>query len=255
MNKEEISLVAQAGVSKHTVASQDFPRYFVRGMMAGFYLALGLFSCNIINALFASSNPAMGKVLGSLAFGIGLVAILLLGGDLFTGNNFVLCVSALEKQTSWRGVLRVWVTSYLGNAVGSFLIVTIFVLGGSMNALLAEPTAASVASKLSLSVAQMIFRGILCNFTVCAAVLAGIKIKDVPGKIAVIIMLIFTFILAGYEHCVANMIYYSLAFYLVPDVSPLAVANSMLWVTVGNIIGGMMLAIPYWYVGLFEKKK
>ena len=250
MSQEELDLVAQAGVGKYTVSKREPVRYLVRGMMAGFYLALGTFSNYILLALFYSTNPALGRVLGAFAFGLGLVSIVMLGGDLFTGTAFVMCVSTLEKKTTWGGTLRVWVMSYLGNIIGSVIIVSIFALGGSMNGVLTDYVTTSVATKLSLPIGEMIFRGILCNFSVCAAVLAGMKIKDATAKIMVIMLLIFSFILAGYEHCVANMGFFTLAYYLVPGVDTLLVLRSMLWVTLGNILGGaVMLGLPYWYIG------
>lgn len=256
MNLEELELVAQAGLKKHKVCKGSLPRYFVRSMMGGFYLALGIFSYCIISALFADTNYALGRVLASLSFSIGLVAILLLGADLFTGTNLVMCVSSLEKKTTWIDAARVWFWSFFGNLAGILIVVGLLVWGGSVNELLAPTIAKMAAAKYSLSIGQMLARGVLCNFAVCAGMLASIKLKDNSSKIAVIMLAIFSFVLAGYEHCVANMGYFALAFFLTPDFNLPAALNNMLWVTIGNIIGGAgLLGLPYWYMSRFQEKQ
>lgn len=248
MNFNDLDEVAQSGAAKYTLCKTQLPRYFTRAALAGFYLALATFSSHVCSALLADSSPTVGKLIGAAVFGIGLVCIIMLGGELFTGNNFVLTAAALERRVTPLGVARVWLWSYLGNLFGSVVLCSVFALGGSMSALLSPYLSEMMGAKLALSVPQLIFRGIACNFVVCVAVLTGIKVKDASAKILIVGALIFTFVISGLEHSVANMSLFTLSMWMVPGMSLAAALRNLLWVTLGNILGGsMLLAVPFWH--------
>ena len=60
-----------------------------------------------------------------------------------------------------------------------------------------------------------------------------------------IILCIAAFVISGFEHCVANMGNFVVAYMLNPDLSLLAMARNMVVVTIGNIVGGAIaLALP-----------
>ena len=63
---------------------------------------------------------------------------------------------------------------------------------------------------------EMFFRAILCNFFVCLAVACGMKCKNEVAKFFMIILCIAGFVVAGFEHCVANMATFVTAALLVP---------------------------------------
>ena len=88
----------------------------------------------------------------------------------------------------------------------------------------------------------MFFRAILCNFFVCLAVACGMKCKNEVAKFFMIILCITGFVVAGFEHCVANMATFVTAALLVPGgISLTAALKSMVIVTIGNAIGGCVL--------------
>ena len=57
------------------------------------------------------------------------------------------------------------------------------------------------------------------------------------GKYVAIYLCIVVFIMAGFEHCVANMFYFTLA-----GVWNLKVVGYLLVMTIGNAVGGIMFA-------------
>jgi formate/nitrite transporter len=143
--------------------------------------------------------------------------------------------------------------------------------GGGLGA-----TAIKVASaKVSMTFAQAIIRGILCNILVVLAVWMAIGAQDFISKIWACWFPIMLFVLSGFEHSIANM-------YFIPvgilakanaqfaEVSGLAaeklaavnwgtfLTNNLIPVTIGNIIGGaVVVSWVYWYVykGLQEGRK
>lgn len=111
--------------------------------------------------------------------------------------------------------------------------------------------------------------GILCNILVCIAVLMAGVAKDIPGKILAIFFPIMAFVIGGYEHCVANMYYIPAGIlattndmyretamsaygYTEAQLSSLNIQSfvtaSLVPVTIGNIIGGMLFVSVPLYV-------
>ena len=118
-----------------------------------------------------------------------------------------------------------------------------FVLAGAAGT--SDYYAAFIPNKLALSTSVMFFKAILCNFFVCLGVLCNIKLKEESSKIVMTILCIAAFVISGFEHCVANMGNFFVAYLLVPDLSIAAMLRSMVVVTIGNIIGGgLVLAWP-----------
>ena len=86
----------------------------------------------------------------------------------------------------------------------------------------------------------------MCNFIVCVAAFAGLKIKSESAKMIVMLIVVMSFVLPGFEHSIANMGTFSMGFF--------ALGNSILWSglglhmlisTIGNIIGGsLLLGLP-----------
>ena len=58
------------------------------------------------------------RVLGGLAFSLGLILVVVAGAELFTGNNLVAMAWA-SRQITTRQVARNWVLVYIGNFFGS----------------------------------------------------------------------------------------------------------------------------------------
>ena len=65
----------------------------------------------------------------------------------------------------------------------------------------------TAVAKVSISFGDALFRGILCNIMVCLAVWMSFAAKTAGGKIASLYLPIVVFVLAGFEHSVANMYY------------------------------------------------
>ena len=94
----------------------------------------------------------------------------------------------------------------------------------------------------------------LCNFLVCIGVFAGFRLQSETGKAIIIALVITTFVLTGLEHSIANMAYFAL-YALYTHTADWAMGWNLLWVTLGNLLGGaVVLGYPLWYAAE-EKEK
>ena len=238
MPYDDVQKFSEAAVNKAKLLKEQPGKYFLRSVMAGFFIVVAMIFSNVVGNVFQGSDPAWGKLLGGIVFAIAVLLIVFIGAELFTGNNLVMAFGAFDKKVSWTQVGKVWLVSYIGN------FSVIFVLAGASGT--ADYYAGFIGNKLSIPVGEMFFRAILCNFFVCLAVACGMKCKNEVAKFFMIILCISGFVVAGFEHCIANMATFVTAALLVPGgISLTAALKSMVIVTIGNMIGGgLLLAWP-----------
>jgi len=242
--------VENAGVSKvHLPILQTV----VLGVLAGAFIAFGA-----VFYTFVITDTGLGfgltRLIGGIAFSLGLILVVVGGAELFTGNNLIVMGWA-DGQISLTQLLRNWFWVYIGNFVGAIAIAGLVALSGVMEAGggSVAKTAASIAeAKMAIPSIEAFSRGVLCNVLVCLAVWLCFAAHTVSGKILSIIFPISAFVALGFEHSVANM-YLIPAGYLAGAASVTLngfVAN-LIPVTLGNIFGGgVLVALIYWIVYL-----
>lgn len=260
-----------AGANK---ASNSFSRTFALGVLAGAFIALG--ACFYATAVTGIPPALIGpaKLIGGLAFSLGLILVIIGGAELFTGNILIV-MAVLNGKASLARLARNWAIVYAGNFVGSLLVAALayyawqWKLGDSA----VGATAYSIAAKkLSLPFATAFCSGILCNFLVCLAVWLCYAGRTVADKILAILFPITAFVALGFEHSVANMYFIpygmmlsrTAEFTATPAASALLtkyppsmftaqgfLINNLLPVTLGNIVGGgLLVGVVYWFVYL-----
>lgn len=240
MNHDDVQKLSNAANYKITLLNNDFGKYFMRAIVAGFFIIVAMIFSNVVGNVFSGAEePAWGKFLAAVVFSVAVLLITMVGGELFTGNNLVMAFGAFDRKVSWSDAAKVWVVSYLGNFVGCLILSLIFVWAGAAGT--ADYFAGFIGNKLAIPAGQMFFRAVLCNFFVCLGVLCSIKLKSEAAKVLMIIMCISGFVISGFEHCVANMGIFVTAGCLVPGLSIGAMARSMVIVTLGNMAGGAIL--------------
>ncbi|MNS11104.1 putative formate transporter 1 [compost metagenome] len=268
MPSEMAQQAEMVGVSK---ANMSVSKTLVLAILAGAFIAFGAIFFTTVTA--GSTLPyGVTKLLGGIAFSLGLVLVIVGGAELFTGNNLIVMAWANKKISSSQ-ILKNWFLVYVGNMAGAqFIAVLLFF---SRQYLFASGTVGinilNIAkAKCELGFIQALVLGILCNILVCLAVWLCFSSQSVSGKIISIVFPITAFVASGFEHSIANMYFIPEAILLLynGDTEFLALANStsqnydsvtwgnylfhnLLPVTIGNIIGGAVLVgLVYWFVYL-----
>jgi formate transporter len=234
---------------------------FMLAMVAGGSIGLGALYYTIVASDSAMSFAAI-RMLGGLAFSLGLVLVLVGGAELFTGNNLIVMAWASGK-VSTREMLRNWLIVYFGNLAGSLglVILVFFSHHLDMNdGRIGLSVLKTAVAKIEPDFVTLFVKGILCNMLVCLAVWLAYAGRSVADKILALILPVSAFIAAGFEHCVANMYFLPLAWLLtqtghVPanfDTSSITIAgiiHNLVPVTLGNIVGGAgLVGAVYWII-------
>ncbi len=191
---------------------------FVYAVLAGLAISLG-------GAVFLALDN---KVLGALFFTVGLFTVCVNGFNLFTGKVGY----ALEQRPSYLlFLLVVW----LGNLTGAYLTASLLRLTRLAPAF-TEKAAGICQTKLADGALSVFVLAIFCNVLMYIAV-DGFKTNGHElGKYLGLFFGVSVFILCGFEHCVANMFYFSMA-----GVWSGHTALWLLIMTAGNALGGLAL--------------
>lgn len=241
---------AMADVAKRKAAYLDRAKYsyLASAILAGAYIGIGIALIFSLGAPLAASGSAYVRVVMAATFGIALTLVVFAGAELFTGNNMIMTLGVARKQVPLSGLLKVWAFSWSGNLIGSMLLAFMIVASGAIAH--ASGFVEQVASaKMTMPPIQMFLRGILCNWLVCLALWTAARTKSDITKCVLIFWCLFAFIACGYEHSIANMTLLGMAV-LSPHgagVSWLGFGTNLLFVTLGNIVGGaLFVGGMYW---------
>ncbi len=239
MNINNYLITAKKKVSNKPIKT------FILAVYAGIFIALAGTISTVVS--LSIDNYSLAKILSGLVFPIGLVLVILLKTELFTGNS-LLVIPLLQKDIKIKELLKNWVIVFLGNLCGS-LIIALLITMTPLKDLLQDSLIKILNTKIAYSFKTAIILGILCNFLVCIAVFLATNAKTITEKIIVIYLPIFTFIVLSFEHSIANMFYLSVGYILDNSVKLSTILiNNLLPVTIGNIIGGTLLGLSIWYL-------
>jgi len=267
---QEIAEKAEAvGVQK---AKRDAMSLFVLGVLAGAFIALGsMFATTVLAGADGMLPFGVSRLIAGMVFCLGLILVVVGGAELFTGNALMVMALAARKLPL-SDMLRAWTIVYVGNFVGAFGTALLVFLSGQY--LTGDGSVAAVALKLgadkaALPFGRAFFLGTLCNVLVCLAVWLSLGARSVTDKVMAILFPVSAFVVAGFEHSVANMYIIPLALLIQafapaslwstlstgPDAFaaltvPGFIAN-LIPVTTGNIFGGgVLVGGVYWFVYL-----
>jgi formate/nitrite transporter len=228
---------------------------FLLGVMGGIFIAFGTMGLHVMTGIFSSDALyAMGKFLGAAVFPTGLMLVVLIGGELYTGNTLAGLAVLHRKVKPGRFGLNL-MTVWLGNLCGSVFAAAVALASG----LYAVPAIAEAAvnlanHKVHLNFSASIASGFLCNMLVALAIWAAASISDGVGKIMAIWFPIMLFIACGFQHVVANMYIFSVGFYLNAGFGLGEAFTALLAATIGNTLSGALF-LPVMYYLLFQKKE
>ncbi|MCA1847226.1 MAG: formate/nitrite transporter family protein, partial [Actinobacteria bacterium] len=98
----------------------------------------------------------------------------------------------------------------------------------------------AVKAKNAASGPQLFWRAVLCNLLVCLAVWMAARTRNDAAKAIVIWWCLLAFIVAGFEHSIANMTVFGLAIF-VHHATFADLFRNLLWTVPGNVLGGGLL--------------
>ena len=169
------------------------------------------------------------KVTGAVFFCLGLFAICTFGFNLFTGKvGYV-----FDRPLAYTGfVLSVWLGNLIGTGIVGYAVRATRIAG------IAEKAAAMCQTKLNDGLMSIFILSVFCNILMFIAVDGFLNNPHQVGKYIGIFLGVTEFILCGFEHCVANMFYFSVA-----NAWSGKTVLYLLVMSVGNACGGVIIPL------------
>ena len=245
-------------------------RLVLLSIFAGMFIACGASASSV--AMHAIGNVGLARLTAGAIFPVGLMMIVFVGGELFTGDCLMI-MGYLHREYRLVEVLRVLTVVFLSNFAGAAMFAAMLNMTNQLDFsanMLGAFTIKVAMGKVQMTFSSAFVSGILCNIFVCVAVLMAAASKDIAGKALAIFFPILAFVVSGYEHCVANMYYIPAGIFAAgnPAYAQAAITaygytaeqmealnwinllvKNLLPVTLGNMVGGMVfVGIPLYLI-------
>lgn len=257
-------IAKQYGVTK---LQKSVTNSFTLAIFAGAFIAIAFVFYTTVTTGTADVAWGLSKLIGGLAFSLGLVLVVVCGGELFT-STVLSSVAWTQGLFSTKALIACWARVYLGNFIGAMLILGLVllakmhILDGGVWGINAMQIA---QHKLHHSWGQAFALGVLCNLLVCLGIWMTFTSKDMLTKTLLLILPVAMFVSSGFEHSIANLFMVPLGiaiktlssthFLMTHGFTANAFAdltisnfifNNLIPVTIGNIVGGAsLIALAY----------
>ena len=198
-------------------------KLFLNAVLAGLFIGIAGTVC------MALPNAVMGAFL----FGFGLLTIVSYGFKLYTGAVGYLAIQGKNAPRYLLELLIIW----LGNLAGCFSVGFLVRQTRSFPGF-AERVANVCAAKAGDSFVSWLILSFFCGILMYVAVETFKRKEELSAtvRVPVLFLCVAIFILSGYEHCIANMYYFSAA-----DMWSWKALGAIGVMTLGNSLGGMLL--------------
>lgn len=257
-----IEMMAEAEKFALSKAKKSSGMTLSLAIMAGAFIGLAFLFYITVTTGSSDASWGLSRLAGGLAFSMGLILIVICGGELFT-SSVLSSISWANRQISFTKMLSIWGKVYVGNFIGAMFLLAIVTAAGlyQMDGGQWGLNALNIAQhKLHHTPVQAFALGVLCNLLVCLAIWLTFSSANALTKAAMTIMPVAMFVSSGFEHCVANMFMVPLGIVIqnfAPDsfwqqigvnaaqysdlnINQFLFAN-LIPVTLGNIVGGSVL--------------
>lgn len=165
----------------------------IKSILAGIMIGIG-------GTIYLSLDN---KIVGSILFAIGLFIIVVYSFNLYTGKIGYLINNFNKKY------IRELIITLIGNFIGTFFVGFILKYTRIYN-MISEKAKTLADIKLNDTLISILILSFFCGILMYLAVNTYKEVKDI-GKYLAVFLGVIVFILCGFEHCIANMYYFSVS--------------------------------------------
>lgn len=218
------------------------------GFLGGAFIALGFLLDIRVIAGAPEEWGSIANFIGAAVFPVGLILVLLAGGELLTGNMMAVPLAFMNRKISIGEVIKNLVLITLSNLAGALFVAYFFghVVGLTADGVYLDKVVEMAGHKLEADFFPAFVSGIGCNWLVALAVWLSYGADNFSGKILGIWFPTMAFVAIGFQHVVANM-------FLIPAAifeghySWSEYVMNFIPVWLGNLTGGaLFVAGAYW---------
>lgn len=266
----QASLYEQAELYGQSKVIKSAWQSFGLAAFAGAFIALAFVFFITVTTGNEGGSWGLVRLVGGLAFSLGLMLVVICGGELFT-STVLSSVAWAQKLVTTRDLIKCWCRVYIGNLLGAMIMLTLIIsarmheLDGGQWGLNALQIA---QHKLHHGWLQAFVLGVLCNMLVCLGVWMTFASRDALTKAILLMLPVAMFVSSGFEHSIANLFMVPLGIAISQFAQPEFftslgiesaqfadltlsnfIFNNLIPVTLGNIVGGgVFVGLGYWLI-------
>lgn len=254
MKSPETILETTIHIGEHKI-EKNFLARAILGFIGGAMISLGYLLYVRVAASGMEVLGPLSSFIGACVFPIGLIVILMAGGELITGNMMAVSAAFFGKKVSGKDLLANWAVITLFNVLGALFVAFVFghFLGLTSSGIYLDETVEVAHAKLAASPLQSFVSGIGCNWFVGLALWLCYGAEDATGKLLGTWFPVMTFVALGFQHSVANAFIIPAAIFE-GQATWLDFIQNFVLVYLGNIIGGAGFVSLFYYLAYGHKK-
>nr|WP_246333948.1 formate/nitrite transporter family protein [Thermoactinomyces mirandus] len=176
-NPKQIADIAiQQGIEKANLSKLSLP---ILGFLGGAFITLGYLAYIRITGPAPHKWGSFVTFLGAAVFSMGLILILLGGGELLTGNMMAVSIAYFAKKVNFTQLITNWISIALFNLLGAMFVAYFFGhFTGLTEGAFLEKTVSAAQAKVNDPFMVAFVSGIGCNWLVAMAVWLCYGAKD-----------------------------------------------------------------------------
>jgi formate/nitrite transporter FocA (FNT family) len=211
--------------------------------IAGFTIVFGVVAFGIVEAVVEPRFGAVAKIAGALAFGLGVVFLVVGRTELFNENFFDPAAAAVAEDGSWLlpSLLRLWVVTVVLNLIGGVLFALVFAVPGVLPPGTDEALRAFAEESADRSIAAWFASGIAGGALVSMLSFLLVAVDGSGSRIAVAYVAGFLLALGPFDHVVVTALHVFFGIQFGAPVGLGTVGAMLTAVTAGNLVGGLGL--------------
>lgn len=212
-------------------------------VIAGFTIVFGIVALGIVEAIVEPEFGDVSKIAGALAFGIGLVFLVVGRTELFNENFFDPAAAAVDRSQSWLLVplFRLWIVTLVFNLIGGGLFTFVFSVGGSLPPGSSEALVSLAEESAHRQATASFVRAIAGGALVSLLSFLLAAVDTIGSRISLAYIIGFLLALGPFEHVVVTVLHGFFGMILGANIGFETLAATMAVVTAGNLVGGIGL--------------
>ncbi|WP_254544520.1 formate/nitrite transporter family protein [Halomarina pelagica] len=211
--------------------------------IAGFTIVFGIVALGIVEALVEPQFGEVAKIAGALAFGVGLVFVVVGRTELFNENFFDPVAAAADRSGTWMlsPLLRLWALTLVFNLLGGGLFALVFSVDGVLPSGTGDVLAAFAKESARHGPAAWFSSAVAGGALVSLLSFLLVAVNSVRTRLSLAYIVGFLLALGPLNHVVVTALHVFFGILFGANIGLGTLAVMIVVVTIGNLLGGLGL--------------
>jgi formate/nitrite transporter FocA (FNT family) len=216
---------------------------FISALSAGLDIGFSLFLMAVMRSKTQGHlSEAVVEILVANAYTIGFIFVVVGRSELFTEQTTLAVLPLLDRRVGFASLGRLWITVYIGNLIGATAFAALAVWIGPTMGSIKESAFGTIAHHLTdHSIHAIFLSAVLAGWLMGLLSWLVSAARDTISQVVIVWLVALTIGLAGLHHVIAGTVEVLSGAFAGQGISAADFGKFLLWATLGNIVGGVLL--------------